>query len=167
MNRRGGGKALSRKRASSEHLAHLIVHYRGLKGVKDAVLADICGFTEARQLYRALGQRLLLLSRSCWFELQPSKRGGDEDQARPVNVFTLSGVIMITTWLATERALEVGMALAPLLRTRRRASKNKQRRPPRSDDPVRQAKYQKAIANAYIAWTALEKSIERSFGRLS
>jgi hypothetical protein len=165
MNRRCGCKALARKRASSKHFAHLITHHEGLKGVKDAALAAECGYEEVQQMYRCLGQKLLLLSRSCWFELRSSKR--DEDQSRPVYIFTLSGVIMITIWLATERALQVGMALAPLLTTRRRASKNKQRRPRRAHDPRRQAKYQRAVGRLHVARSRLEKKIERSIGPLS
>jgi hypothetical protein len=149
MNSRRGGK----------HLAHLVIHHRGRKGVKDAALAEACGFTEVEQMYRLLGRKLLLLSRSCWFELQPDRRNSGKDQAYPVNVFTLSGVIMITTWLATERALKVGMALVPLLGTRRRASKNKQRRPRRAADPPRQAKYQSALARLQIEWSKLEKKL--------
>jgi hypothetical protein len=162
MNRRHSGELRSRRRASSTHLAHLVVHHRGRKGVKDAALARECGFTEVQQMYRLLGQKLLLLARSCWFELRPEKRAGDEDQQRPVIVFTLSGVIMVTTWLATERARNVGMTLAPLLTTRRRASKNKQRRPRRMNDPPRQTKYQRALARLQIEWSKLEKRLEKA-----
>jgi hypothetical protein len=152
---------LSRKRAASEHFAHLIVPHEGLKGVKEGALAGECGYKEVQQMYRRLGRKLLLLTRSCWFELRSSKR---KDQSRPVYVFTLSGVIMITIWLGTDRALDACMALAPLLTTRRRTSKNKQRRPRRTSDARRQAKYQKAVDNLYIARSRLEKSIERSMG---
>jgi len=154
-------------RGGKAYLAHLVVHHRGLKGVKDADLAEECGFSEAQQMYQQLGQKLLKLTRSCWYELRTNKRGADEGQARPTYVFTLSGVIMVTAWLATERALEVGMALAPLLRTRRRASKIKQRRPRRANDPVRQAKYERAVAGLIRARRTLEKAIERSIRRLS
>lgn len=166
MNRRGG-KPLSRKRASSKHLAHLVVHHQGLKGVKDAALAEKCGFKEVREMYRRLGQKLLLLSRSCWFELNTNKRGSDDHRSRPEYVFTLSGVIMITIWLATQRALEVGMAFAPLLTTRRRASKNKLRRPRRENDPRRQARYQSALDRLHLARSRLEKKIQRRMGLVS
>jgi hypothetical protein len=161
MIRRRGGKALSRKRAASNHFAHLIVHHEGQKGVKEGALAGEFGYKEVQQMYRRLGRKLLLLTRSCWFELRSSKR---KDQSRPVYVFTLSGVIMITIWLSTDRALEVCMALAPLLTTRRRASKNKPRRPGRANDARRQARYQRAVDNLYIARSRLEKSIEKSMG---
>lgn len=141
----------------------LIVHYRGRKGVKDETLAKRCGFTDVEQMYRVLGQKLLLLPRSCWFELPPAKRSGKEqDPARPVMVFTLSGVIMVAAWLATECALEVSIALAPLLRTRRRASKNKQRRPSRADDPKRQTQYEGAVDRLHSCWVRLDKKIELS-----
>lgn len=167
MNRRRGSKALARKRESSKQFAHLITHHEGLKGVKDAVLAAECGYKKVQQMYRCLGQRLLLLSRSCWFELRSSQRGRGEHPSRPEYVFTLSGVIMITIWLATERALQVGMALAPLLTTRRRTSKNKKRRPRRAHDPRRQAKYQRALDRLTIARSRLEKKIKLSIGPLS
>ncbi len=101
-------------------------------------------------MYRRLGQKLLKLARSSWFELQPEKGSSDEAQSRPMIVFTLSGVIMICAWLNTERALDAGMGLAPLLKNRRRASKNKERRPRRSNDPPRQAKYQSASARLRV-----------------
>lgn len=163
MNRRHGGKALSRKRAASNHFAHLIVHHERQKGVKDAVLARECGFS-VRQMYGRLGQHLLELTRSCWFELRRDKHKRDQDPPRRVYIFTLSGVIMVTARLRSERALEVATALAPLLTTRRRASKNKQRRPRRTHDARRQARYQRAVDNLYIARSRLEKSIEKSMG---
>lgn len=152
------------KGRGGKHLAHLIVHHRGRKGVRDAELARECGFTEAWQMYRQLGQKLLLLSRSCWFELRPEKPGSDENRPRPVYIFTLSGVMMITAWLATERALNVGRALASLLGTRRRASKNRQRRPRRADDPSRQRKYQSSLARLELASSRVEKKVELSIG---
>ena len=126
-------------------MADLIVHHRGRKGVKDAHFAAECGFT-AEQMYRRLGEKLLKLARSSWFEMQPEKRGGETGESRPMIVFTLSGVITMCAWLGTDRALETGMALAPLLKNRHRASKNKERRPRRVNDPVRQEKYLSAAA---------------------
>lgn len=174
MNRRRGGhgsqfnkRSQFNRRPSSSDFAHLIIHNRGRKGVKDADLAHACGFT-VQQMYRRLGQKLLKLTPSCRFELRSGRHDSDGDQGRPVYAFTLSGVIMIMTWLGTDRALDVGTALVPLLEVRRRASKNKQRRPRRQDDPPRQTKYQLAWGRFQIQRIRLEKSIEKFLrGRLS
>jgi hypothetical protein len=149
MKRRRGGTGLSSKGLSSKGFEHLIVHHRGRRGVKDAALAEKCGFPDVQQMYRRLGQKLLELTRSCWFEIRSDKSDSEQDPPRRVYIFTLSGVMMIAAWLRSDRALEVAMALAPLLSVRRRASKNKQRRPRRQDDPPRQGKYQ-------TAWTRFE-----------
>lgn len=133
MNRRGDGK----------DIAQLVVYNSGRKGVRDVDLAEACGF-KVEQMYGRLGHKLLMLARSSWFELQPAK--SSRDDARPVIVFTLSGVIMISAWLGTERALEFGTEILPLLKMRHRASKNKRRRPRRVNDPPRQAKYQRRLA---------------------
>lgn len=147
MNRHDGGKGI----------AQLIVHSSGRKGVRDADFADRCGLT-VKQMYGRLGQKLLTLARSSWFELQPDKRSGDRADARPVIVFTLSGVIMISAWLGTGRALEFAMAVVPMLKTRRRSSKNRKRRPPRKDDPARQAIYERVLAK-------LQEEMQRVLGR--
>jgi hypothetical protein len=97
-------------------------------------------------MYGRLGHKLLMIARSSWFELQPVKNSGAQGESRPIIVFTLSGVIMISAWLGTERALEVAIAILPLLRLRQRSSKNKKRRPRRIDDSSRQAKYQHGLA---------------------
>lgn len=127
-----------------EDIAQLVVYNSGRKGIRDADLAEVCGFT-AEQMYGRLGHKLLQLARSSWFELQPAKSSDQRDD-RPVIVYTLSGVIMITAWLGSERALEFAIAILPLLKIRRRASKNKQRRPRRVNDPSREAKYQRRMA---------------------
>jgi hypothetical protein len=135
MNRRSGGP----------DLAELIVYNSGRKGIRDADLAQACGFT-VEQMYGRLGHKLLMIARSSWFELQPAKYSGAQGEPRPVIVFTLSGVIMISAWLGTERALEVAIAILPSLRLRQRSSKNKRRRPRRVQHPSRQARYQRALA---------------------
>lgn len=147
MNRRDGGK----------DIAQLIVHNTGRKGVRDADFAAGCGFT-VKQMYQRLGQKLLMIARSSWFELQPEKRSGTQGDARPVIVFTLSGVIMISAWLGTERALQFAMTIVPLLKTRRRSSKNRKRRPPRQHEPSRQASYSKVFAK-------LQQELQRLLGR--
>jgi len=139
MSRRTGGG-----------LARLVVHNRGRKGVKDAVLAEECGVS-AKEMYRRLGQKLLYIPRSGWFEQEQEKRNRDQDSTLPILVFTLTGVIAITAWLDTPQSHKAGLTLAPLLSTRRRASKNKQRRPPRVDDAARQAKYESALTRLQAA----------------
>lgn len=143
MNRRGDGK----------DIAQLVVYNSGRKGVRDVDLAEACGFT-VEQMYGRIGHKLLLLARSSWFELQPAKGSSDQGDARPVIVFTLSGVIMMSAWLGTERALEFGTEILPLLKMRHRASKNKRRRPRRVNAPSRQAKYQRGLAGLQAAVSA-------------
>lgn len=133
------------RRSGGQELAELIVYNSGRKGIRDADLAQACGFT-VEQMYGRLGHKLLMIARSSWFELQPAKYIGAQGEPRPVIVFTLSGVIMISAWLGTERALEVAIAILPLLRLRQRSSKNKRRRPRRVNDPSRQTKYQRVLA---------------------
>lgn len=133
MNRRSGDK----------DIAQLTVYHHGRKGVRDADLANACGCT-LEQMYGRLGHKLLLLARSSWYELRPAKSG--QGEARPVTVFTLSGVIMIAAWLGSDRALNFATDILPLLKMRQRASKNKQRRPRRVNDPTRQERYERAQA---------------------
>jgi hypothetical protein len=137
MTRRGGG------------LEHLIIHNRGRKAIKEGDLAYQCGLT-VEQMYRRVGYRLLLFSRGSWFEVQPEKHREELRRkslnSRPDIAFVLSGVIMMTASLGMKQALKAGMALMPLLRTRRRSSKNRERRPRRANDPPRQAEYAKVFA---------------------
>jgi hypothetical protein len=55
-----------------EDLERLIIHNRGRKAVRDEDLARHFGLT-AEQMYRRLGRKLLLFSRSSWFEVQARK----------------------------------------------------------------------------------------------
>jgi hypothetical protein len=128
---------------SGEDLERLIIHNRGRKAVRDEDLARSFGLT-VEQLYRRLGRKLLLFSRSSWFEVQPEK--GSDRHTRTAIAFTLSGIIMLSASLGMEHALATGMALVPLLKTRRRTSKNRQRRPRRNADPSRQAMYEQVFA---------------------
>lgn len=126
-----------------EDLERLIIHHHGRKAVLDADLARRSGLT-VEQMYRRLGRKLLLFSRSSWFEVQPQK--GSESRSRTALAFTLSGIIMVSASLGMEQALAAGMAFVPLLKTRRRSSKNRERRPPRARDPSRQAVYERVFA---------------------
>jgi hypothetical protein len=143
MSRRSGGG-----------LARLITRHRGRKGVKDAALAKECGFT-VDEMYRRLGSKLLMIPRSGWFAMEPDQPDNDQELALPIIVFTKNGVIAVTAWLDTDRSREVGLRLVHLLSTRRRASKNKSRRPRRAHDPARQAKFQRADAPLRVAWRKL------------
>ena len=126
-----------------EDLERLIIHNRGRKAVRDEDLAGQFGLT-VEQMYRRLGRKLLLFSRSSWFEVQPEK--GSVTHPRPAVAFTLNGVIMLSASLRMERALAAGTAIVPLLKTRRRSSKNRERRPRRVQDPSRQAAYEQVFA---------------------
>jgi hypothetical protein len=53
---------------------------------------------------------------------------------------------MVSASLRMERALVAGLAILPLFKTRRRSSKNRERRARRKDDPSRQAMYEKVFA---------------------
>jgi len=144
MIRRPGGKD-----EPDEALEHLIIHNRGRKAIKEADLARECGLS-VEQMYRRVGHKLLLFSRGSWFEVLPEKRRvarqRTHSSSRPDIAFVLSGVIMITAALGADHALKTGMALAPLLRTRRRSSKNRRRRPSRANDPPRQVGYERVFA---------------------
>lgn len=131
------------KRELPHGLEHLIIHNRGRKAVRDVDLACQFGLT-VEQMYARLGHKLLMFSRSSWFEVQPEKQRGAH--SRPVIAFTLSGVIMVSASLGMEHALAAGMELLPLLKTRRRSSKNKQRRARRAHDPSRQSQYERVFA---------------------
>lgn len=142
---------MTRRRAARrepvEEFAHLIIHNRGRKAIRDEDLAHRFGLT-VEHMYRRLGCKLLLFSRTSWFELQPEK-GSEKARRghfRPMIAFTLSGVIMVSASLGMERALAAGMTIVPLLKTRRRSSKNRQRRPRRLDDPPKQTHYEKVFA---------------------
>lgn len=126
-----------------EDIERLIIHNGGRKAVRDEDLARQFGLT-VEQMYRRLGRKLLLFSRSSWFEVQPQK--GSVTRSRPAVAFTLNGVIMVSASLGMEQALTAGMAIVPLLKTRRRSSKNRQRRPRRVHDPSRQAMYETVFA---------------------
>lgn len=126
-----------------EGLERLIIHNCGRKAVRDEDLAPQFGLT-VEQMYRRLGRKLLLFSRSSWFEVQPEK--GSATHSRPAVAFTLNGVIMVGASLRMERALAAAMAIVPLLKTRRRSSKNRERRPRRAQDPTRQASYERVFA---------------------
>lgn len=130
-----------------DDLEHLIIHNRGRKAVRDDNLARAFGLT-VEQMYRRLGRKLLLFSRSSWFEVQPEK--GSRIHTRPAVAFTLSGIIMVSASLRMERALTAGMLIVPLLKTRRRSSKNRKRRARRKDEPVRQATYMKVLARLQL-----------------
>lgn len=151
------------RREPEEEIAHLIIHHRGRKAVKEEDLARRFGLT-VEQMYRRLGRKLLLFSRSSWFEVQPEKGPGkrpvknERGHPRSAIAFTLSGVIMVSASLGMEHALAAGMAFVPLLKTRRRSSKNRQRRPRRANDSQRQAQYQKVFANLQLE---LSKLLER------
>ena len=131
------------KRVPAEDLEHLIIHNRGRKAVRDEDLARQFGLS-VEQMYRRLGRKLLLFARSSWFEVLPEK--GSTTHLRPAVAFTLSGVILVSASLGSERALAAGMAIVPLMKTRRRSSKNRKRRPPRKDDLSRQAVYASVLA---------------------
>lgn len=119
--------------------------------MQEQELARRCGIS-LEQMYRRLGSKLLLFSRTSWFEVQPQKRAGMKQGAhrdrpsRPSIAFTQSGVILVGASLGTQQALRAAMALVPLLRTRRRSSKNRERRPRRANDPPRQARYRRVFA---------------------
>lgn len=132
-----------------------IIHNRGRKAVRDEDLAHRVGLTVG-QMYGRLGRKFLLFSRSSWFEVLPEKQRGAH--SHPAIAFTLSGVIMMTASLGMETALAAGMEIVPLLKTRRRSSKNKQRRPRRAHDPSRQAKYQ-------TVFTTFQAEINRLLAR--
>lgn len=148
------------RREPEEEIAHLIIHHRGRKAVRDEDLARRFGLT-VEQMYRRLGRKLLLFSRNSWFEVQPEKRPAkrpvknERGHPRPAVAFTLSGVIMVSASLGTEQALAAGMAFVPLLKTRRRSSKNRQRRPRRANDPPRQAQYEKVFATLQLEFSKL------------
>lgn len=131
-----------------EDLGQLVIHNRGRKAVRDDDLARCFGLT-VEQMYRRLGRKLLLFARSSWFEVLPEK--GSVTHLRPAVAFTLSGVILVSASLGSERALTAGRAIVPLLKTRRRSSKNRRRRPPRRDDPARQARYANVFARLQMA----------------
>ena len=127
-----------------EALEPLIIHNRGRKAVRDQDLASCFGL-RVEQMYRRLGRKLLLFSRDSWFEVQPEK--GSTRHPRPAIAFTLNGVIMVSASLRMEQALAAGIAILPLLKTRRRSSKNRPRRARRMRDPSRQASYATVFAN--------------------
>jgi hypothetical protein len=124
-----------------------LIHNRGRKAMRDEDLARHFGLT-AEQMYRRLGRKLLLFARSSWFEVLPEK--GSKVHVRPALAFTLSGVILVSAALGMERAVEAGMAIVPLLKTRRRSSKNRERRPRRAQDPSRQARYARAFERLQV-----------------
>lgn len=130
-----------------EDLERLIIHNRGRKAVRDADLAREFGLT-VEQMYRRLGRKLLLFARSSWFEVQLEK--GSSAHTRTAIAFTLSGIIMVSASLRMESALAAGMAIVPLLKTRRRASKNRQRPARRKDQASRQAMYEKVFARLQL-----------------
>lgn len=144
------------RREPAEDIAHLIIHNRGRKAVRDEDLAQRFGLT-VEQMYRRLGRKLLLFSRSSWFEVQPEKRAQNSKSghSRPAIAFTLSGVIMVSASLGMEHALAAGMAIVPLLKTRRRSSKNRRRRSRRANEPERQAQYQKVFATLQVEMSKL------------
>lgn len=126
-----------------EDLERLIIHNRGRKAVRDEDLARHFGLT-VEQMYRRLDRKLLLFSRGSWFEVQPEK--GGSTHTRQAVAFTLSGIIMVSASLRMDSALAAGMAIVPLLKIRRRSSKNRKRRVCRKNDLLRQAMYEKVFA---------------------
>ena len=146
----------STKRAVRKDATLAIVRNGGRKAIKDADLASRFGVTLGA-FYRRLGDKLLLLPRQSMFRLAPKKSRGTASTPSAL-CFTQSGVILVAALFGGKRALQAGVEVALGLKTRRRSSKQKQRRPRRADDPDRAAAYDQALARLHAQMSKIVDS---------
>jgi hypothetical protein len=135
-------KARAQRRVSASKVAALVIQVHGDKAIKDADLAALFGISVATMYARIKG-KLWRFQPAAFYELPRAHDRGRRD-ARPSLAFTQSGVMLVAGVLANDAALEIGMDIAHVLKTRRRSSAYKKRPVARAHDPEKTAGYREA-----------------------
>jgi hypothetical protein len=111
---------------SNDAIARLVIHRNGRKALKDADLAVLFGVTP-QHLYQIMGNTLWLFSRSFMFQLTCGEHSSRAESFQPSLAFTKAGVMAIAALLRDERALELGIGIAHILKQRNRSSAGRKR----------------------------------------
>ncbi|MDY6944458.1 MAG: hypothetical protein SXG53_01965 [Pseudomonadota bacterium] len=134
--------ARAQKRVCASKVAALVIQVRGDKAIRDTDLAALFGISVAT-LYARIKGKLWRFQPAAFHQL-PRVPGRGRRDARPSLAFTQSGVMLVAGVLANDAALEIGMDIAHVLKTRRRSSAYKKRPLDRVNDPEKNAGYREA-----------------------